>query len=64
MRTRKVVRNVVIDVIEKGRSTASEWNVQIRMRFEEEVAARRRPGPKRHRTVRIKGPRQKYTDNT
>ncbi len=30
MRTRNVVRNVVIDVIEKGRSTASEWNVQIK----------------------------------
>lgn len=50
LRTRKIIRNAVIDVIDKGRRKATEWNVKIVYKSPE----RRKPVTKRHRRVRKK----------
>lgn len=50
LRTRKVVRNALIDVIEKGRKNKTEWNVKVVLKSPE----RRKPSGKRHRRTRFK----------
>lgn len=50
LRTRKVVRNAVVDVIDKGRKNKTEWNVRVVFNNPE----RRKPSGKRHRRTRFK----------
>lgn len=50
LRTRKIVRNALIDVIEAGRSRKTEWNVKVVLKSKQ----RRKPAAKRHRRVRFK----------
>ena len=64
LHTRKVIRDALIDVIKKGQRIGTEWNVEVIMQSAEQLHRRQRPTPKRHRTMRIKGPRQKFTDIT
>ena len=55
LRTRKVMRNALIDVIENGRHRSTEWNVKIVLQTTQKL----RPPAKRHRKVRLKvGPRK------
>ena len=51
LRTRKIIRNALINVVEAGRRGTTEWNVQVVHR---NPADRRKPAPKRHRRVRMK----------
>ena len=54
MRTRKVMRNTVIDVIERGVHNVTDWNVKVVLQTAEQRRARRRPAAKRHRRVKVK----------
>lgn len=54
MRTKGVIRNAMIDVIQKGRRSATEWNVKVVMQMKEQYAASRRTQPRRSRRVRKK----------
>lgn len=48
LRTRKVVRNALIDIIEKGRKTKTEWNVKVSYK----TPGRKKGSGKRHRRAR------------
>ena len=54
LRTRKVIRNAVIDVIERGLHHETDWNVKVVLETAEQARTRRRPAAKRHRQVRVK----------
>jgi hypothetical protein len=59
LRTRRIVRNALIDVIEKGRHHSTEWNVKVVL----QSAQRKRPPAKRHRRVRFKARGRQVVDS-
>ena len=54
LHTRKVIRNAVIDVIERGLHHETDWNVKVVLETVKQARIRRRPVAKRHRRVKVK----------